>query len=252
MIDDLKVNNIKKVLFNLFDKLTVALCDKIITVSTDGEKRLKVRYTSNQNKIVKAFNGLDFTKYRSVEKKESDYFTISMCAQLTVNKGWFDFLDICEKLKTKIPNFRVYIIGDGPLYNEIKKTISEKDLNDKVIMTGHTNNVYEYLSQTNLYVMTSYREGLSVAVIEALASSLPLVIYDFAGCDDQVEIGKNGYIVKKGDIDSMVDSIMNIHDDKVKSKEMGKNSRVICEENFTENIMVENYIKIYNGLLNGE
>jgi glycosyltransferase involved in cell wall biosynthesis len=173
-----------------------------------------------------------------------------MCAQLTVNKGWFDFLDICEKLKTKIPNLKVYIIGDGPLYRDIKKRIVERDLEDVVIMTGHTNNVYEYLSQTNLYVMTSYREGLSVAVIEALASSLPLVIYDFAGSDDQVDIGSNGYIVQKGDINSMVDKIIDIYSDKVKLNEMGKKSREICEANFTENVMVENYVKIYKEVLN--
>jgi glycosyltransferase involved in cell wall biosynthesis len=250
MINDLKVSGIKKVLFNLFDKITVNLSHKIIAVSTDGKKRLKSRYQSNQNKIIKVFNGIDLSKYSSFGKKKSDYFTISMCAQLTVNKGWFDFLDICEKLKTKIPNLKVYIIGDGPLYRDIKKRIVERDLEDVVIMTGHTNNVYEYLSQTNLYVMTSYREGLSVAVIEALASSLPLVIYDFAGSDDQVDIGSNGYIVQKGDINSMVDKIIDIYSDKVKLNEMGKKSREICEANFTENVMVENYVKIYKEVLN--
>ena len=249
MLDDLKVSKIKKIVFNLFDKLTVGLSHKIIAVSRDGEKRLKHRYKSSQDKIVKVFNGIDLSKYNSLEKKDSEYFTISMCAQLTVNKGWFDFLDICKKLKTKIPNLKVYIIGDGPLYRDIEKRIVDKNLEDVVIMTGHTNNVYEYLFQTDLYVMTSYREGLSVAVIEALASSLPLVIYDFAGSDDQVEIGKNGYIVKKGDIDFMVEKIIDIYDDKVNLNKMGKKSRVICEENFTENVMVENYVKIYKEVL---
>ena len=172
-----------------------------------------------------------------------------MCAQLTINKGWFDFLDICEKLKNKIPNLKVYIIGDGPLYNDIKNKIVEKNLSDTITMTGHTNDVYEYLSQTNIYVMTSYREGLSVAVIEALASSLPLVIYDFSGSDDQVDIGQNGYIVKKGDIDTMVEKITDIYDDKVKLDDMGKKSREICEANFTENVMVEKYINIYKEVL---
>ncbi|WP_424686312.1 MAG: glycosyltransferase [Halarcobacter ebronensis] len=250
MLDDLKVSKIKKVIFNLFDKLTVGLSQRIIAVSTDGEKRLKDRYKNSQDKIVKVFNGIDLSKYNSLEKKDSNHFNISMCAQLTVNKGWFDFIDICEKLKTKIPNLKVYIIGYGPLYRDIEKIIVDKNLEDVVIMTGHTNNVYEYLSQTNLYVMTSYREGLSVAVIEALASSLPLVIYDFAGSDDQVAIGQNGYIVKNGDINYMVEKILDIYNDKMKLDEMGKKSRVICEENFTENVMVENYVKIYKEVLN--
>tara|TARA_R110002033_G_scaffold135_1_gene1488 strand:- start:23781 stop:24902 length:1122 start_codon:yes stop_codon:yes gene_type:complete len=250
MLDDLKVSKIKKVIFNLFDKLTVGLSQRIIAVSTDGEKRLKDRYKNSQDKIVKVFNGIDLSKYNKLEKKSLEYFTISMCAQLTVNKGWFDFLDICDKLKDKIKNLRVYIIGDGPLYRDIEKRTNDKNLEDVVFMTGHTNNVYQYLSQTDLYVMTSYREGLSVAVIEALASSLPLVIYDFAGSDDQVDIGNNGYIVKKGDIDFMVEKIIDIYDDKVKLNKMGKKSREICEENFTENVMVENYVKIYKEVLN--
>jgi glycosyltransferase involved in cell wall biosynthesis len=245
MIDDLKVSKMKKKLFNLFDKLTVNLSHKIIAVSTDGEKRLRNRYQNSEQKIVKVFNGIDLSKYNSKKIKDSKYFTISMCAQLTINKGWFDFLDICTVLKDNIPNLRVYIVGDGPLYNDIKNKILEKKLNDIVLMTGHTNSVYDYLSKSDTYIMTSYREGLSVAVIEALASSLPLVIYDFAGSDDQVDIGQNGYIVNKADIDTMIEKIMAIYNNRAILDEMGKRSREICESNFTETVMVENYVKIY-------
>ena len=249
MLDDLKVSGIEKVLFNLFDKITVGLSHKIIAVSSDGEKRLLDRYPSSKNKILKVFNGIKLSKYKNEQQKDSNYFTISMCAQLTVNKGWFDFLDICDKLNNKIPNFRAYIVGDGPLYNDIKNSINEKKLNDIVIMTGHTNSVYDYLSQADIYVMTSYREGLSVAVIEALASSLPLVIYDFSGSDDQVETDKNGYIVKMGNIDDMVNKILNIYDNDKMTK-MGKNSRERCESKFTEKAMVESYIGVYKEVLN--
>jgi glycosyltransferase involved in cell wall biosynthesis len=81
------------------------------------------------------------------------------------------------------------------IYTKGKKYKGSLDLDDIIIMTGHTNEVYKYLSISDLYVMTSYREGLSVAVIEAMAVGLPLVLYDFSGSDDQVEIGKNGFIV---------------------------------------------------------
>jgi glycosyltransferase involved in cell wall biosynthesis len=249
MLDDLKVNGIKKVLFNLFDKITVGLSHKIIAVSSDGEKRLLERYPTSKNKILKVFNGIKLSKYKSEQQKGSNYFTISMCAQLTINKGWFDFLDVCDKLNNKIPNLRAYIVGDGPLYNDINKSINEKKLNGIVIMTGHTNSVYDYLSQADIYVMTSYREGLSVAVIEALASSLPLVIYDFSGSNDQVETDKNGYIVKMGNVDDMINKILNIYDNDKMTK-MGKKSREICESKFTEKVMVESYIDVYREVIN--
>lgn len=248
MIDDLRVNKFKKIMYNIFDNISVSLCDKVIAVSSDGEKRLLERYSFSQNKIEKVFNGIELSKY-SFEKEKSENFTISMCAQLSINKGWFDFIDICEKLQENIPNLKVYIIGDGPLYSEIKKTIVDKNLENLIKMTGHTNDVYQYLSKTDIYAMTSYREGLSVAVIEALASSLPLVLYNFSGSDDQVKVGENGYIVNMGEKNNMIEQIINIYENNLMMK-MGKKSREICEMNFTEKVMVESYIDIYKEVVN--
>ena len=171
-----------------------------------------------------------------------------MCAQLTSSKGWFDFIKVCERLRERIPALKAYIVGNGPLYFEIEKKIKDTRLEKIIKMTGHTNNVFHYLSQTDIYIMTSYSEGLSVAVIEAMASSLPLVLYDFSGSSDQVEHGFNGYVVGIGNTESMIKRILDIYTNG-KTLFFGNNSREIYKRKFTEEVMVKSYVKIYKDVL---
>ena len=247
MIDDLKISDFKKRVFNLFDEVTVNLAHKIIAVSTEGEVRLLQRYKNRKNKIVKIFNGVEVSPSTAYKPKKNKKFTITMCAQLSGNKGWYDFVELCKILDEHYSlDFTANIVGDGPLYDDISNVIDNNNLNNKVLMRGHTENVHQYLSNSDVFVMTSYREGLSVAVLEALSNSLPIVIYDFSGSDDQVEEGQNGFVVQTGDVESMAQRILEIYINN-KSESMGRHSRSIYEQRFSQAMMVEGYVELYQG-----
>lgn len=248
MLDDLKINNVKKAVFKIFDRLSVRFSSKVVAVSTDGEKRLQAQHSSSSNKIIRIFNGVRFWEEVTGVDKRKDVFSICMCGQLTVNKGWFDFLKLCEKLRPVIPELKAFIVGDGPLYQDIKSYILNSGLGDVVHMTGHVENVFSILKQADIYVMTSYREGLSVAVLEALMLALPLVVYDFPGSDDQVHVGHNGFIVKMGDVNGVVSKVFSLYMDRTKLNSMGQESKKLWEREFTEEVMVKKYANIYKEL----
>jgi len=251
MISDLRLSDIKKMVFEVFDRITMWLADGIVCVSSDGHEHLVLKYPNYEHKIKKIFNGVKTNRGGGLNKpfshpfvREGD-FVVSMCAQLTYNKGWFDYLDVVGRLSNVIPNLKALIIGGGPLFSDIEHYILSNNLDNVVFMVGHTNHVQHFMSVSDVYIMTSYREGLSVAVLEAMASSLPLVLYDFSGSSDQVNNDDNGYVVLTGDVEAVVSKVLYMYKNN-KMKSMGERSFEIYSNTFTEDVMVQRYAKLYH------
>ncbi|MEN9336611.1 MAG: hypothetical protein RLZZ500_1598 [Bacteroidota bacterium] len=128
----------------------------------------------------------------SFTKSELDLVTIGRLVPL---KG-FDFvLDAAKRLKETGLNFKWYIIGDGPLREELHQQISDNNLSDTVIMTGLLENPYPYLELCDYYVHTSRYEGKSVAIDEAKIMNKPIIVTNFSTVNDQITHAKTGWIV---------------------------------------------------------
>lgn len=87
------------------------------------------------------------------------------------------------------------ICGEGVLRKELENRVKEYGLEDKVIFTGYTKNVKEILRQADIFVHPSKREGLPVAVMEAMASGLPVIAMDIRGNKDLIEEGEGGCLL---------------------------------------------------------
>ena len=87
-------------------------------------------------------------------------------------------LEVMSELVKKVPEAKLLFVGDGELYPQIRSKIQELGLDDCVIMTGERSDVPELLRAMDVFVLTSFSEGLSVSAVEAQASGLPCVLPD--------------------------------------------------------------------------
>lgn len=87
-------------------------------------------------------------------------------------------VDVFELLHKQYPKYRLVLIGDGPLKNEVKKKLALKGLLDDSCLTGNIDNVDEYLNAIDTIVMPSLFEGLPLTLIEQQANGLPCVVAD--------------------------------------------------------------------------
>lgn len=133
----------------------------------------------------------------SIEDSSIIYVTVG---RLNWFKGWKFMIDSFSLLKS--PNSRLLFIGDGEDELLIRDYIIEKDLVGKVLMLGRQplDVISDYLNMADAFVMGSYREGWSTALVEAIACALPCVVTDFSSASDMIENGVNGYVVKERDI----------------------------------------------------
>ncbi|NTQ65429.1 glycosyltransferase [Enterococcus faecium] len=114
------------------------------------------------------------------------------------------------KLNAKFQE-KLYILGDGPHRQKLKKMIYDLNMSDEVILLGRKSNVNEYLKNATAFVMSSDYEGLPNALIEAMAMGLPVISTDFyTGAASELIDEKNGLLVPVGDIEKMEKAIVEI------------------------------------------
>lgn len=131
-------------------------------------------------------------------KGYSDGFTgikILTIGRLARQKGYDIALEACALLKEEGVNFRWYVLGKGPLEEEIKSKIIELNIEKEMVLLGVKSNPYPYIKEADIYVQTSRFEGFGIALAEARILNTPIVTTCFDAVESQMKHNKNGIIV---------------------------------------------------------
>ncbi|RKD23174.1 glycosyl transferase [Ammoniphilus oxalaticus] len=124
-----------------------------------------------------------------------DGLKILTIGRFNYQKGYDIALEACKKLKEQGIQFRWYVLGKGPMEEEIKASIEEKGLSDHFILLGIKSNPYPYIVNSDIYVQTSRFEGFGLAIAEARMLNVPIVTTRFDAVYSQMVEGKNGLVV---------------------------------------------------------
>ena len=148
---------------------------------------------------------------------DSEQIALLSVGELNDNKNHETVIRAISKLKN---NDIIYIIcGKGEKQEYLKSLADE--LGVKLILLGFRNDVVEICKACDIFTFPSKREGLSVALMEAMAAGLPIVCSRIRGNTDLVKDGENGFLCKATDADEFADKIGKLVDDKSLLFEMG-------------------------------
>lgn len=120
-----------------------------------------------------------------------------------------------------VPEYRLVIYGDGPLRESLEKQVSLLGINESVKLPGYISNVIEELSDAAMYISTSNYEGISNAMLEAMAMGVPCICTDcpVGGARDMIVSDYNGILIPVGDEQRLVEAMTKIAgDDELASK----------------------------------
>ena len=146
--------------------------------------------------------------------------TVGRCS---FEKGQHYLIQAFSKLNA--PGWKLVIVGDGPKLAELKEQAKKLGIAEAVYFAGFQQDVDFYLSQSKIFVFTSIIEGFPNALMEALATPLACVSFDCeAGPSDLISNGKNGFLVKPGDVNGLVEKIQLLVDDEVLRNSITKNA----------------------------
>ena len=159
---------------NLEDILAKKTTSKFVTVSNTVKEVAENKKNIPSSRIQTIYSGVEIPERinRSLKKD----LTFVSVGRFGSSKGFEKLLQVINKLKGTL-SLKLIIIGDGPLRENIEKEIVNLDLEETVELVGYSNNVKEYLKNSDAFISCSTEEGFGVSVVEAMAFSLP--IFDF-------------------------------------------------------------------------
>jgi len=140
------------------------------------------------------------------------------------------------------------LAGDGPLREDLQRQVSELGIQDRVRFLGVRSDVANILQAVDLFALTSVSEAASLTVLEAMATSVPVVITKVGGNPEMVRHEVEGLLVGRGDADSCAKAINRLLEDPGLARRLGDAGRRRVEEKYRLDQTVENYHRLYRRL----
>lgn len=219
-------------------------CLKIINRMTD---RILVNSTAVKETIIRKEhllpgcidimpNGIDIKQFQYLdeEKKKNrqrwsiadDELSIGMMANMSRKVKRVDvFLKAAQIILKKTPKTKFIILGDGELKAELINMAKDLGIGPNVLFLSSDISKHSVLSALDIGVLTSDSEGLSNAIMEYMASGLPVVATEVGGNLDLVKNNKTGFLVDQGDFETLADRIMCLVSDQEKRSKFGLKGR---------------------------
>jgi len=236
-----------------------------VIVNSERIKSLLIQYrVVEKEKIRTIYNGVDVEKYHperngfslSQRKKEAgigprNCQIIGMLARLISVKNHLCLLKAITIVRKEFPEAIFLIIGNGPLREPLEKCVRDLQIKENVIFLGERKDTHELLSMMDLSVLCSFREGFSNAILEAMATGVPVIATSVGGNPEAILDGVTGYLFDPTDHEALAERVKEILNDKNRGQQMGLAGKRRAEDLFSVPGMVRNYEAIYRSLLTG-
>ncbi len=222
---------IKERIFLFAEKFLRSRTDSII-VMNDEDLRSAYRYSLTKGEIVKV-RGMGAKvptgseSPEGIRKKlssESDY-AIIFIGELSNMKNQALLISSLPKIKEKIPNSVIWLLGAGGSEEELRTLSKELGVKDSVKFVGYVQNPADYVRAADIYIAPSRKEGLPFNIIEALGCQIPIIASDIKGHRDLIEDELTGLLFKKDSSEELIEKLMLLYNkeltfDKTKQKEI--------------------------------
>jgi glycosyltransferase involved in cell wall biosynthesis len=175
----------------------------------------------------------------SSEIRNEGPWVISM-GRLVSQKGFDMLLDAFSRISSQFPQWKLGILGNGPLRTKLLEEAKRMRLEDRVHLFGSFRNPMSILRRADIFVLASRFEGFPNALLEAMASGLPPISFDCpSGPSEIVQNGDNGILVPPEDIQALADSMARLMSDESLRTKMAINASKILDRFRIDRIMAK-------------
>jgi len=232
--------------------------DCFICPSAEVEREL-INYGFPKRKVVKVPNGVDTSHFHPVDEVQKEDLKrqfnlpplpiVVYSGRLESGKGLAELFKAWQFVARVGQGSFLLVLGDGSEKNNLINLAKELKITDSIRFTGHVDNVNEYLQISNGFVFPSNAEGLSNALLEAMATELPIVATRIGGTEEAIEDKKNGVLIEPGNVDELAKGITALLSQPELAHRLGEEARRTIEENYSIGIIGEKYLKVYEEMV---
>jgi glycosyltransferase involved in cell wall biosynthesis len=207
--------------------------DGIITISESIRNRLRSAGTP-ASKITTIYEGIDLSLYpESGQTPPALPAVVGVVSHLSPEKGISFLVEAASLIPEVKKKYRFVIVGEGACLQELTQLVREKGLEQIFQFTGFRSDIPQLMKSFNIFALPSLSEGLSSAILEAMASSLPIVASNVGGIPELVKNGENGLLVAPADAEALARALQKLAENPEERFRMGQTNRRQAVEKFT-------------------
>lgn len=205
-----------------------------------------------QDRIILIPNGVD-TRLKEALRNHTrcEPLRILFAGRLHPQKGIGTLLKALARLAKDRPGltWRLQLAGTGPLEHELKVMAKELGIDQGVVFLGHLDEVYPILAECDCFVLPSLSEGMSNALLEAMACGLPCIATDIPGNNSLIQHQRNGLLVPPGDDRVLADAITALSESEELRLRLGREALKTVEGKYSIHCVAKQYAVLYADLL---
>ena len=214
---------------------------RVIVTETDfAEKFLRERFPEHADRIHRIYNGLTIAGFRRANFSSASPLIVAV-GRLIDKKRFADLIRACRLLMERGRSFRCEIIGEGPLEKELHQQIHDLDLQNYVKLLGPKpqHEIAEHLAMGTVFVLPSVidagggMDNLPTVIMEAMATSLPVISTPIGGIPEMVVQNETGVLVPAGDSSALASAIERVIADFSLARRLGENGYKRANELFS-------------------
>lgn len=229
------------------ERTTAAWAARIITVcESDRTAAVRARLASS-DRLVTIHNAMPDIDEALRARPGNSPPRLVMVARLSHWKDQPTLLHVLADLKEL--DWQLELVGDGPLRWQLEALVQSLDLTSRVTFLGFRRDVSERLAEAQLFLLISKWEGFPRSILEAMRAGLPVVASDVGGVRESVVDGTTGFVIPRGDVARLRESLCKLIVSPELRISMGKAGRAHYEANFTFDRLVERTTKVYESVL---
>jgi len=241
----------------MLNRMASFLTSKIIPVSLDAANVCQQIEKIPPRKIKTILNGIDTSIYhRNIgQRKKMEEFGIphsvpivGVVGRLAPEKDHATLLKACKILFCDGTEFCLVIVGDGPLRKDLETKSRDLELAGHVVFTGMRSDIPDLLAEMDLFVLCSITEGIPLTLLEAMASSLPVVATRVGGNGEVVVENETGLLVQPGDAEALAEAMRKLLRNPSVARSMGDAGRERVVKMFDMRKVAKQYEELYRDL----
>ncbi len=244
-------NSIKLRLYEMVDKMALRLFHRVVVVSP--QLRWEVKNAGIPLERVRlVLNGTNFlpsmiTEGKSVRAeygiKEESRLLLRV-GRLDQDKGNETLLEAFAKGFAGQEAVLLFV-GEGDERDALEQQVARLGIRDRVHFAGYRTDVGRFLQAADLFVLSSYKEGLPIALLEAMACRKPIVATEVGAIGSVITHGRDGWLVPPRNVDVLADALRKVASNPVLAERLGESAHERYRECHTLEAMGHQYIKIY-------
>lgn len=233
-------------------KMLTLFSYKVVVVSQNLLDELTGQSIIFQRKMTAIINGVDVSQIDSSNKQSRQHWGISpnmkvlgTISRVSAVKNHRLLLQALKQLIEMGQNIKLIIVGDGPEKKSLEHFSQELGIQESVIFAGERLDATGFFSLFDIFVLPSLSEGISMTILEAMASDTPVIASDVGGNNELITHGVSGFLFESENLDDLVKTILCVINDPTEAMDAARKSRKKVELEYSFERMVSQYEEIY-------